>query len=139
MEDSKKPTILIVDDDDLFRQFVRFILEKKLKVNVYTFRTPKEGFEFLEKQIPDLILLDMQMPVMDGYTFMKTLRANSQWKDVHVIPCTGIISRELLASLLQLNIDDYILKPTTEKILIEKINRALSRIGKTNIIDESKE
>jgi len=139
MEDSKKPTILIVDDDDLFRQFVKFILEKKLKVNAYSFRTPKEGFEFLEKQIPDLILLDMQLPVMDGYTIMKTSRSNPQWKHIHVIPCTGIISRELLASLLQLGIDDYILKPATEKVLIEKINHALSRTGKANIMDESKE
>lgn len=136
MEDNKKPVVLIVDDDDLFRQFVKFILEKKLKVNAYSFRTPKEGFEFLEKQIPDLIILDMQMPIMDGYTFMKRLRSNPQWKHIHVIPCTAIISRELLASLLQLNIDDYILKPVAEKILLEKVRNALSRSGKANVMDE---
>ncbi len=139
MEDSKKHTILIVDDYDLFRQFVKFILEKKLKLNVYSFRTPKEGFEFLDKQIPDLILLDMQMPIMDGYTFMKALRSNPQWKSIHVVPCTAIVSRELLSSLLQLGIDNYILKPVTETVLIEKIRDTLSSIGKVNVTDEPKE
>lgn len=138
MEDSKKQTILIIDDDDLFRQFVKFILEKKLNVNVYSFRTPKEGLEFLGKQVPDLILLDMQMPIMDGYTFMKLLRSNPQWKSIHVVPCTAIVSRELLSSLLQLGIDDYILKPVTEKVLIEKIRNMLSRIHEVNITDEPK-
>ncbi len=130
MDNKNKPIILVVDDDELFSQFVKYILEKKLQANVYNFNSPKGSFDFLENQIPDLILLDMEMPIMDGYTFMRKLRSNPKWAKIHVIPCTAIVSRELFNSLLQLGIDDYILKPVSEKTLVAKISEVLARIEK---------
>jgi len=78
MDSEKKFLVLIIDDDDLFRQYAKFILEKQLNVEVVAVKTPKEGFEFLEKNLPDLLILDMEMPVMDGYTFFRRIRADKR-------------------------------------------------------------
>ncbi len=122
--------VLILDDDNLFRQFAKYIIEKHLHVEVVGIKNPDECFEFLEHRIPDLILLDMEMPVMDGYSFLKRLRIDKRFESIHVIPCTALASKELFASLLKLGIDDYILKPTTEDVLITKIEKVLNFIAK---------
>lgn len=125
MNEERKFLILILDDDDLFRQFSKFIIEKYLRAEVVGFKNPEECFTFLEKRIPDLILLDMEMPVMNGYQFLKELRMDKRFEEVHVIPCTALASKELFASLLKLGIDDYILKPPTDKVLISKVKRVM--------------
>jgi len=131
MDSEKKFLVLIIDDDDLFRQYAKFILEKQLNVEVVAVKTPKEGFEFLEKNLPDLLILDMEMPVMDGYTFLRRIRADKRLEKLHVIPCTALASKDLFASLLRLGIDDYILKPVTDKVLVSKVSRVLDYIKKT--------
>ncbi|MFN3307119.1 MAG: PleD family two-component system response regulator [Candidatus Kapaibacteriota bacterium] len=122
--------VLILDDDNLFRQFAKYIIEKHLQVEVVGIKNPNECLEFLEHRIPDLILLDMEMPVMDGYSFLRRLRLDKRFDNIHVIPCTALASKELFASLLKLGIDDYILKPTTEDVLITKIEKVLDYIAK---------
>lgn len=131
MDSEKKFLVLIIDDDDLFRQYAKFILEKQLNVEVVAVKTPKEGSEFLEKNLPDLLILDMEMPVMDGYTFFRRIRADKRLEKLHVIPCTALASKDLFASLLRLGIDDYILKPVTDKVLVSKVSRVLDYIKKT--------
>jgi CheY-like chemotaxis protein len=131
MDSEKKFLVLIIDDDDLFRQYAKFILEKQLNVEVVAVKTPKEGSEFLEKNLPDLLILDMEMPVMDGYTFLRRIRADKRLEKLHVIPCTALASKDLFASLLRLGIDDYILKPVTDKVLVSKVSRVLDYIQKT--------
>jgi len=135
MDSEKKFLVLIIDDDDLFRQYAKFILEKQLNVEVVAVKTPKEGFEFLEKNLPDLLILDMEMPVMDGYTFLRRIRADKRLEKLHVIPCTALASKDLFASLLRLGIDDYILKPVTDKVLVSKVSRVLDYIKKTKESD----
>jgi CheY-like chemotaxis protein len=131
MDSEKKFLVLIIDDDDLFRQYAKFILEKQLNVEIVAVKTPKEGFEFLEKNLPDLLILDMEMPVIDGYTFLRRIRADKRLEKLHVIPCTALASKDLFASLLRLGIDDYILKPVTDKVLVSKVSQVLDYIQKT--------
>ncbi|MGQ9818508.1 MAG: response regulator [Candidatus Kapaibacteriales bacterium] len=122
----EKYTVLIVDDDDLFRQFVKYILEKKLNLFVVDFKTPIQAMEYLQGNPPDLLILDMEMPEMDGYSFLYKIRNDPKLENLPVIPCTALASKELFTSVLRLGITDYILKPTTEKLLLEKVSRALS-------------
>jgi len=138
MDSEKKFLVLIIDDDDLFRQYAKFILEKQLNVEVVAVKTPKEGFEFLEKNLPDLLILDMEMPVMDGYTFFRRIRADKRLEKLHVIPCTALASKDLFASLLRLGIDDYILKPVTDKILVSKVSRVLDYIKKNKRVEHER-
>lgn len=125
MGNKQEYTVVIIDDDDLFRQFVKYILEKKLNVFVIDFKTPTQAFEYLKDNKPDLVILDMEMPEMDGYAFLFKIRSDPRFENIPVIPCTALASKELFASSLRLGIADYILKPTTDKILLDKVSRAL--------------
>jgi CheY-like chemotaxis protein len=123
-------TILIIDDEEGYRKFMRAVLEKSLKVKVAEAANPKRAFEYLEKNTPTLILLDMQMPVMDGYKALKLMRQNENTKNTPVIACTGIYTKDLLASLAKLRIADYIVKPVYGDVLLEKVARVLKKIEK---------
>ncbi|MCX7879145.1 MAG: response regulator [Ignavibacteria bacterium] len=136
--EEQKFLVLLVDDDDLFRHYTEFILKKYLDIDVVSIKYPNEALDFLSTKVPDLILLDMGLPEMDGYTFLKKIRGIESLQEVPVIPCTAFASKELFASLLKLNISDYILKPTTDRILIDKVKKVMN-ISRQNLQKESKD
>ncbi len=81
-------SILLVEDDD----HIRDLLDRKLVKQGYTVnvaRNGREALERLEEVEPDLILLDLMMPEMDGFTFIEKLRLNSAWKEIPVIVSTA--------------------------------------------------
>ena len=83
------PTILVVDDTALARESVARLLEyegyKALRA-----ANGKEAYAILYDTIPDLILLDLMMPMMDGLQFLELMRRDYRWKDVPVIVLTGV-------------------------------------------------
>jgi DNA-binding response OmpR family regulator len=91
------PTILVVDDTALARESVSKLLEYE---GFKTIRAcnGKEGFATLYEKTPDLILLDLMMPEMDGITFLKALRRSTLWKDLPVIVLTGASDDNQLVS-----------------------------------------
>ncbi len=84
---------------------------------------PKEAFELLKVRIPDLMFLDMQMPLMDGLTMLKHIRAVKETVNLPVIACTALSNLDLLAQLVKLNIADYIVKPININLLTEKLRK----------------
>ena len=124
--DFSKHTILIVDDESAFRKFLRKIIEKEFNANVVEAINPKEGFLYLNDNTPSLIILDMEMPVMDGFTALKRLRTMPDKRNIPVIACTALSSRELFLSLFDLKISDYIIKPSNSDAILAKIGRILN-------------
>jgi two-component system, chemotaxis family, chemotaxis protein CheY len=120
-------TILIIDDDETFRQYLRTLISRALNVTIAESENPKEAFEYLKGNKPSLILLDMQMPVMDGFTALKYLRSIDDTKNIPVIPCTALSNLELVLELSKLNISDYILKGVPGSKIIEKIVNILGK------------
>lgn len=121
-------TVLIIDDEAPYRKFFKTVIEKKLKSTVYEAKNPKEAFEFLKEKIPSAILLDMQMPVMDGLTALKYLRQVRSTKNIPVIACTALSSKRLLQNLVKLGISDYIVKPASQELVLQKVARLLDKI-----------
>ena len=115
--------ILLVDDSDDFREAVN----SRLSANGYEVVQASDGSEALESiksQTPDLIILDIKMPKMDGYTFIKNLK--KEGKDIPVIILTAYRDMESLFKME--GISDYFLKSDDLGVLIKKIN-ALLGIG----------
>lgn len=124
-----KYKILVIDDEPGYRKFYNKILTKTFAAEVIEAADPKVAFEYLKNNDnPDLILLDMQMPVMDGHTALKKIRSNTKTKDIPVIAATALNTTELVAGLLKLKISDYIVKPTNSQIAIQKIKKVLDSI-----------
>ena len=105
-----KSTILIVDDNKMNIDLLHLILEKN-----YNVRIARNGEECLKRSLirpyPDLILLDIMMPVMDGYETIKLLKADEITNQIPVIFLTALSEKEELVKGLELGAVDYITKP----------------------------
>lgn len=123
MNNNENPIILLVDDEIAYRKFIRKVVESYFNAEVYEAPNPKEAFDILRDKQVDLIFLDMQMPVMDGLTMLKHLRAVKETNETPVIACTALANLDLLAQLVKLNISDYIIKPINIHLLIEKLRK----------------
>lgn len=120
-------TVLIVDDDATFRNALHRILRKQLDVKVVEAPSPKEAFEFLKTTIPDAIILDMQMPYMNGVTVTEHLRKIPTTKHIPILACTGLTHISIVAELIRLHIDDIIAKPFQSAIVVEKLRAIFER------------
>ncbi len=104
---SKK--ILIVEDEQDMRQA---LVDELTREGFQTLeaRNGKEGLESALKEHPDLILLDIVMPVMDGMTMMKKLRESENGKDIPVIMLTNLSDVEKVSNALEFGVYDYLVK-----------------------------
>ncbi len=123
----KKRTILVVDDDDMNLQMAEFILKKEMDVDVVLAESGYKCIALLQKKMAvDLILLDIQMPRMDGIKTLETIRSHAEWKDIPVIFLTASADRHTVVKASQLKVDDYIKKPFTPADLVERVNKVMA-------------
>lgn len=116
--------ILLIDDEPDLVDIIKTRLEIS-DFNVITAYDGEEGLRKLLKEKPDLVLLDLRMPKMDGYTFIKEARVNKTVKDIPIIVVTGV---ENIQDILKLEgVRDYIEKPFDIEILLEKIDECLGK------------
>lgn len=116
--------ILTVDDS----RAVRIIVKKAFKTyNVQLLEAANgvEGLATASKEMPDLILLDVTMPVMDGVEMLTKLKAETALKGIPVIMLTAEAGREMVLKIAKLGIRDYIVKPFKEELLTEKVGRII--------------
>ena len=121
-----KETILVVDDEASIRR----ILETRLSMIGYTVVTACDGQEALEafrNSPPDLVVLDVMMPKLDGYGVCQELRKES---DVPIVMLTALGDVADRITGLELGADDYVVKPFSPKELEARIRCVLRRIGK---------
>lgn len=122
-------TILIVDDDTILRSTLRKIIHKRMGVTVVEAGNPMEAFETLKTLTPDAIILDIQMPYMNGLTVMEHLRRIPATKDIPVLACTGLTHKNIIGELLKMNINDIIAKPFNSDTVVEKLRIILEYSG----------
>lgn len=115
-----KTKILVIDDEPNIVQ----TLQDRLEMNEYEVVTAgngREGLEKFEQEKPDVILLDVIMPIMDGHEMLEKLRKQSDGQDVSVIMLTARSQTQDIARANACGIDDYIVKPFDLSELLEKI------------------
>ena len=116
-----RPTLLLVEDD-AFSQKTIINMLAPLNVSVITAANGKEGLDMAHAQQPHVILSDLKMPVMDGYTLIRELKLDEATKDIPVIVLTsaGLEERE---KVFMLGADDFVTKPTSEEELLPRVRR----------------
>jgi putative two-component system response regulator len=122
MENPRK-TIMLVDDDQVHLTAGKNIL--KSLYNVFPIPSGEKLFEMLDRVFPDLILLDIEMPEMNGYEVMKRLKSNPGTSDIPVICLTAKIDPSHELKGLELGAVDYIYKPFSPILLIRRIETHL--------------
>jgi CheY-like chemotaxis protein len=116
--------ILIVEDHSELRVLVCVILETLDYVPIVASHG-KEGVEKAIAEKPDLILMDMMMPIMDGWEAAKALRANPNTKNIPILAMTAVFRPNELKTCLEAGCNDYIVKPFSCLVLQTKIRELL--------------
>jgi CheY-like chemotaxis protein len=119
---SKK--ILAVDDRPEILSFVSNALKNHYKV--FGAASGLLALKILEIQKPDLFVLDIDMPEMDGYELAAKIRSNASYKDTPIIFLTGNSSREHVMRAIQVGANDFIVKPTSHEALLSKAGKYLA-------------
>ena len=118
----RKKTILVVDDDSDFLMILDFWLKKDY--NVVGVNSGVEAVTYLQHhEAPDLILLDYQMPDLDGYDVMQWLHGTPQTADIPIIFLTGVNDRESVMRIVKHKPDGYLLKTSRKSELLDALER----------------
>jgi two-component system alkaline phosphatase synthesis response regulator PhoP len=126
VESEGKPKILFVEDDLSLQKSITYILEKEGFV-VICAGTGEKAVELAKRNNPDLILLDLVLPGLDGFGVCEALKADRRTENIFTIMLTGKGKVSEIVKGLEFYADDYITKPFEPKILIARINAVLRR------------
>ena len=122
-ENTNRPTVLVIDDNTDIRQYERTLLQDEYIV--LEAADGKEGLAVALKEVPDLVICDVMMPVMDGLEFTKQLKTNTATSHIPVIMLTAKNLEEHRAEGYEHGADSYITKPFHSKVLLARIENLL--------------
>ena len=107
--------ILIVDDSAVTLRSIKSLLDKKYRVSVAT--SGEMAIKTMQRSLPDLVLLDYEMPECDGRQTLELIRQDDMLKNVPVMFLTGVADKQHIASVLELNPVGYMLMPPEQEKL----------------------
>jgi DNA-binding response OmpR family regulator len=120
--------ILVIDDDSAVTDLLSLLLRSQ-GFDVSATTNSSEGLSMIRESAPDVVVLDLMMPDMDGWQICKAVREFSQ---VPIIILSALNDPSMIASVLDAGADDYLTKPTPSRVLIAHINRLVHRSGSVN-------
>ena len=130
MAEEKKKVLCIEDEPEMI-DLIKLILERK-GFEVLGAVGGKEGLEVIRREMPDLILLDLMMPEVDGWEVFRQMRADEQMKDIPVIVVTAKAqSIDKVLGLHIAKVDDYVTKPFGPQELLRSVNKVLAMKTRT--------
>lgn len=127
MNKNKKTRVLIIEDDSYISDMYKIKLESE-NFEVTIAGDGAAGIKILGKQKPDIVLLDVVMPKVDGFSVLKTIKKNSELKEIPVILLTNLSQKENVERGFELGADGYIIKAHfTPSEVVEKIKGILKK------------
>ena len=123
-EASAKDTVLVIDDDRMNLKFAEHMLSTVY--SVVTAQSYREALDYLSKELPSMVLLDVHMPEMNGFELLAEIRKIKSCEDLPVIFLTADSDRETEVRVFQEGALDYIQKPFVPEVVLERIKRILS-------------
>lgn len=124
MMDKNLKTILIVEDQAYMIRLIQYNLEREGFL-VQSAINGKKAMEYLCKNIPDLVILDIMMPVMNGLEVLRNIRSNKKIKDLPVIILTAKGQKVDETNSLEAGANIFITKPFNPTELVEKVNKLI--------------
>ncbi len=118
--------ILVIDDDEAINELIKVNLELSL-YKVVTALDGNKGYALAKQEIPDLIILDVMMPEVDGYTVAKRIRENESTKDIPILMLTALGMLQNKVQGFNIGVDDYLVKPFEMEELMARVKALLKR------------
>jgi len=117
--------ILVIDNEPAMTELLKLLLAQT-SPSVITAENGKEGIRLVEEEQPDLVILDLMMPEMDGKEVCREVRVFSQ---VPILILSAVDAPGKVAETLDAGADDYLIKPVSSVVLIAHINKLLRRLS----------
>ncbi|MBD5445028.1 MAG: response regulator [Lachnospiraceae bacterium] len=118
-----KLKVLAVDDNSISLAAIE--QELKDEYEVIPLNSGMRALQYLKKEIPDLILMDIQMEEKNGIETLKEIRDMEECKDIPVIMLTSMRDKEMVVESAKLKVEDYVIKPFNKLDLHERVDRVL--------------
>lgn len=131
MEFSGKKKIVAVDDSGIILKMLIKVLGDAY--DLHAFSSGKRALQFLKDKTPDLIILDIDMPEINGYEMLKLIREREQLKDIPIIFLTSNNDKSYVVKAVAVGADDYVIKPIDEELLRGKVRALLDAAGNNAI------
>lgn len=116
--------IISIDDDPVVRTLIRKTFSS-LGFEVITVADGLEGLQEIENNQPDIIFLDVMMPIIDGIEVLKRIKATPKIARIPVIMFTAIAEGKMIIESSKIGAEDYIIKPFQSSVLIQKVQKLL--------------
>lgn len=124
-EPRSQPLVLVADDDNNLRKILCLFLRNAHYETVEA-ANGREALQMAKSQAPDVILMDIMMPLLDGFTVCKLLKDDPDTKRIPVLICTAKNRKEDLVAAIKAGAEDYIIKPFTKDTVLSKIEKAMA-------------
>jgi len=115
--------VLIIDDNGILLRTAKEMLEEQFEVSIAP--SYDVALKAVKKKKPDIILLDYEMPKMNGIDTLKALREKKETREIPIIFLTGVADKSIVTEILSLKPDGYMLKPPNKQKLIDLIEKIL--------------
>lgn len=116
--------ILVIDDDPAMTDLLKLLLEPASNY-VITANSGPEGIQLVKADSPDVVVLDLMMPDMNGWQVCKAVR---DFSNVPILVLSALDSPGMVAAALDAGADDYLIKPVPSSVLVAHINKLMRRI-----------
>jgi two-component system chemotaxis response regulator CheY len=118
-----KMKILVVDDFSTMRRIIKNILRQLGYLNITEADDGTTALEVLRREKIDFIISDWNMPQMSGLELLKAVRSSEEWKEMPFLMVTAEGQKEHVIEAVKYRVNNYIVKPFTPEVLLEKINK----------------
>ena len=123
-----KPLIMVVDDDDIMRKLMTKILHAQ-QYAVEAVSNAVAALRSLQTQLPDLILMDVQMPAIDGIELTRRLKEIEAYAGIPIVMLTGRGEQQIIDQCRDAGATDYLIKPFEREVLLQKLRQYLPQQG----------
>ncbi len=124
-------SVLVAEDEPNIVLSLQFIM-KKAGLNVRVAEDGEDAVREMEKEKPDIVLLDIMLPKRDGFSVCEAIKRNSEWSDVKVVMLSAKSREEDKQRAMDLGADDYITKPFSTRELVERVKELVINDGSAN-------
>jgi len=124
------PLVLVADDDNNLRKILALFL-RNAGYSVLESANGREALELAKRKRPDAVVLDIMMPLLDGFTVCKLIKDDPETKHTAVLICTARNRKEDLIAAIKAGAEDYIIKPFTKETVLGKMEKALKSRAKS--------
>lgn len=123
MDSSERKTIVVVDDMTTILEHAKMILKESYRVVPCT--SGAQALEIINKIHPNLVLVDVNMPEMDGFEVLSSIKSNPATADLNVILITTELSSDIEERGFELGADDFIIKPFAQTSMLKRISKII--------------